>query len=108
MLSHKKEGHDMVRCEYCRVHLACTHRTGGRSRVSLVVDSRLLVLEQPVDDEGEDDTENQESGSKEMDMNDDGDGDSDSRSSHDRDDGMSSHMADEGKELRLQLVSFRR
>ena len=97
MLSHKKEGHDMVRCEYCRVHLACTQRTGCRSRVSLVVDSRLLVIEQPVDDEGEDDTENQESGSKEMDMNDDGDGDSDSRSSHDRDDGMSSHMADEGK-----------
>ena len=97
MLSHKKEGHDMVRCEYCRVHLACTQRTGCRSRFSLVVDSRLLVLEQPVDDKGEDDTENQESGSKEMDMNDDGDGDSDSRSSHDRDDGMSSHMADEGK-----------
>ena len=95
MLSHREGGHDMDRCEYCRIYFSWHKKTGCRSHASLNSDNKQHGIEQRVEDQHGDDAGNGESGTKENEKNGCGVGDSNSRSPLDSDDGVSTNPADE-------------
>ena len=55
MLSHKREGHDMDRCEYCCVFFSWSKRTGCPSHDSLDSDNKQHWTEHRVEDQCDDD-----------------------------------------------------